>query len=105
MDRKRTEFFKKAEAGCEDWSTDENRELLRYVPFYSTIATQNIVCILSCCFWLLCHFRAMMMTACDLSAITKPWPVQRRVRDLNTCLLIYFYASTLCRRHCESKES
>lgn len=27
--RKRTEFFKKAEAGCEDWSTAENRELLR----------------------------------------------------------------------------
>ena len=29
--RKRTEFFKKAEAGCEDWSTAENRELLRFV--------------------------------------------------------------------------
>ena len=28
--RKRTEFFKKAEAGCEDWSTAENRELLRF---------------------------------------------------------------------------
>ncbi|PFX27035.1 dual 3',5'-cyclic-AMP and -GMP phosphodiesterase 11-like isoform X1 [Stylophora pistillata] len=48
--QKRAEFFKKAEAGCEDWSSNENRELLR----------------------------AMMMTACDLSAITKPWPVQRR---------------------------
>lgn len=25
-------------------------------------------------------FRAMMMTACDLSAITKPWEVQSKVR-------------------------
>ena len=24
-----------------------------------------------------------MMTACDLSAITKPWPVQRRVGSYN----------------------
>ena len=40
-DRKRAEFFKKAEAGCEDWSTDENRELLRFVSFYSAIAFQN----------------------------------------------------------------
>ena len=79
-DRKRTEFFKKAEAGCEDWSTDENRELLRFVSFYPTIAFQNCL-YLSMCFGLFCHFRAMMMTACDLSAITKPWPVQRRVRD------------------------
>ncbi|NXW66896.1 PDE6B phosphodiesterase, partial [Eurystomus gularis] len=27
-------------------------------------------------------FRAMMMTACDLSAITKPWEVQSKVRCL-----------------------
>lgn len=26
------------------------------------------------------YFRAMMMTACDLSAITKPWEVQSKVR-------------------------
>lgn len=26
------------------------------------------------------RFRAMMMTACDLSAITKPWEVQSKVR-------------------------
>lgn len=28
----------------------------------------------------LCRCRAMMMTACDLSAITKPWEVQSKVR-------------------------
>lgn len=26
------------------------------------------------------YFRAMMMTACDLSAIAKPWKVQSKVR-------------------------
>lgn len=29
--------------------------------------------------WLCGFYRAMLMTACDLSAITKPWPVQQRV--------------------------
>lgn len=28
--------------------------------------------------------RAMMMTGCDLSAITKPWEVQSKVGDLRT---------------------
>ena len=27
-------------------------------------------------------FRGMMMTACDVSAITKPWPIQKRVAHL-----------------------
>lgn len=26
-------------------------------------------------------FRSMLMTACDISAITKPWPVQKRVKN------------------------
>lgn len=26
--------------------------------------------------------RAMSMTVCDLSAITKPWPIEKRVADL-----------------------
>ncbi|XP_069486777.1 cGMP-specific 3',5'-cyclic phosphodiesterase isoform X2 [Ambystoma mexicanum] len=32
-----------------------------------------------------CHkelFQAMLMTACDVSAITKPWPVQQRIAEL-----------------------
>ncbi|XP_036407123.1 cGMP-specific 3',5'-cyclic phosphodiesterase isoform X2 [Megalops cyprinoides] len=32
-----------------------------------------------------CHrdlLRSMLMTACDVSAITKPWPVQRRIAEL-----------------------
>ncbi|KAF6306866.1 phosphodiesterase 5A [Rhinolophus ferrumequinum] len=27
-------------------------------------------------------FLAMLMTACDLSAITKPWPIQQRIAEL-----------------------
>uniref|UniRef100_A0AAQ5XW02 Phosphodiesterase n=1 Tax=Amphiprion ocellaris TaxID=80972 RepID=A0AAQ5XW02_AMPOC len=27
-------------------------------------------------------FRSMLMTACDISAITKPWPVQKRIAEL-----------------------
>ena len=26
--------------------------------------------------------RAMSMTVCDLSAITKPWPIEKRIADL-----------------------
>lgn len=29
--------------------------------------------------WMCCVFRAMMMTACDLSAIAKPWEIQSKV--------------------------
>lgn len=28
--------------------------------------------------------RAMSMTVCDLSAISKPWPIEKRVADLVT---------------------
>ncbi|PIO35320.1 hypothetical protein AB205_0065700, partial [Aquarana catesbeiana] len=28
------------------------------------------------------YIKAMLMTACDLSAITKPWPVQQRIAEL-----------------------
>eukprot|EP00794_Sanderia_malayensis_P005382 gene5382-6055_t len=52
--KKRDCFKKIYESDNGDWSKNENREILR----------------------------AMMMTACDVSAITKPWPVQQRVADL-----------------------
>lgn len=32
----------------------------------------------------LCFQRAMMMTGCDLSAITKPWEVQSKVNTFQT---------------------
>lgn len=51
--RKRSAFFNIVREGpC--WSLDEHRELLR----------------------------AMLMTVCDLAAITKPWEVEKRVAEL-----------------------
>ena len=29
-------------------------------------------------------FRGLMMTACDLGAITKPWPIQQKIAKLVT---------------------
>ncbi|XP_053393300.1 dual 3',5'-cyclic-AMP and -GMP phosphodiesterase 11-like isoform X3 [Mercenaria mercenaria] len=50
----RGEFFRLVEDETTDWDTDEHRDLLR----------------------------SMMMTASDVSAITKPWDVQKRIADL-----------------------
>lgn len=51
--RKRGAFFTVADEGpC--WNREEHRELLR----------------------------AMLMTVCDLAAITKPWDVEKRVAEL-----------------------
>ncbi|XP_071946809.1 cGMP-specific 3',5'-cyclic phosphodiesterase-like isoform X2 [Antedon mediterranea] len=52
--KKRNNFFEMVECGNPDWTNDDNRDLLR----------------------------AMMMTACDVSAITKPWEVQQRVAEM-----------------------
>ncbi|XP_071793701.1 cGMP-specific 3',5'-cyclic phosphodiesterase-like isoform X1 [Asterias amurensis] len=52
--KKRNAFFKLVEQGEKDWQKPVNKDLLR----------------------------GMMMTACDVSAITKPWEVQRKVAEL-----------------------
>ncbi|XP_033104345.1 cGMP-specific 3',5'-cyclic phosphodiesterase-like [Anneissia japonica] len=54
LQRKRNNFFTMVDQGNPDWSKDDNRDLLR----------------------------GMMMTACDVSAITKPWEVQQRVAEM-----------------------
>ncbi|XP_076829166.1 cGMP-specific 3',5'-cyclic phosphodiesterase isoform X2 [Brachyhypopomus gauderio] len=51
---KRTEFFELAKNSQFLWENDQHKDLLR----------------------------SMLMTACDISAITKPWPVQKRVAEL-----------------------
>lgn len=38
--------------------------------------------------------RSMLMTACDISAITKPWPVQKRVTEIY--LYYFFFCCLLC---------
>ena len=51
INRKRGNFEKLVHSDSTDWSVTNNRELLR----------------------------AMMMTACDVAAITKPWGIQQKV--------------------------
>ena len=51
FNRKRGNFEKLVHSGSVDWTGDSNRQLLR----------------------------AMMMTACDVAAITKPWELQQKV--------------------------
>lgn len=46
-------------------------------------------------------FRSMLMTACDISAITKPWPVQKRVKENPIYLFVlvvlqFFGPSLIC---------
>ena len=52
--RKRGNFEKVVHSESADWTVDGNREMLR----------------------------AMMMTACDVAAITKPWEIQQKVRSV-----------------------
>lgn len=59
------------------------KEIVMYAPEYSLESYS--------CWGRLIHLnyvippcRAMMMTGCDLSAITKPWEVQSKVGDLRT---------------------
>lgn len=49
--RKRGTFLDLVQTGMYDWTREEDREL----------------------------FRAMLMTICDLAAITKPWEIEKRV--------------------------
>ncbi|XP_076144568.1 cGMP-specific 3',5'-cyclic phosphodiesterase isoform X2 [Alosa pseudoharengus] len=52
--KKRGEFFDLAHSNEFEWEDGNHRELLR----------------------------SMLMTACDISAITKPWPVQKKIAEL-----------------------
>ncbi|XP_051948250.1 cGMP-specific 3',5'-cyclic phosphodiesterase-like isoform X2 [Xyrauchen texanus] len=52
--KKRTEFFELAKNSQFAWEDEYHRDLMR----------------------------SMLMTACDVSAITKPWPVQKRIAEL-----------------------
>ncbi|XP_053317405.1 cGMP-specific 3',5'-cyclic phosphodiesterase isoform X2 [Spea bombifrons] len=52
--KRRNEFFESVKKKCFRWDDPTQKQL----------------------------FLAMLMTACDLSAITKPWPVQQRIAEL-----------------------
>ena len=70
--RKRGNFEKVVHSESADWKVDGNREMLR----------------------------AMMMTACDVAAITKPWEIQQKVRSIKEAHLKF--ASTFCHVFCVS---
>uniref|UniRef100_A0ABK0L533 Phosphodiesterase n=1 Tax=Rattus norvegicus TaxID=10116 RepID=A0ABK0L533_RAT len=53
---RRTEFFELVSKGAYDWSITSHRDV----------------------------FRSMLMTACDLGAVTKPWEISRQVAELVT---------------------
>uniref|UniRef100_A0A8C6JCW5 Phosphodiesterase n=1 Tax=Melopsittacus undulatus TaxID=13146 RepID=A0A8C6JCW5_MELUD len=53
---RRTEFFELVSKGGYDWNTKNHREI----------------------------FRSMLMTACDLGAVTKPWEISRQAAELVT---------------------
>ncbi|KAK6628218.1 Dual 3',5'-cyclic-AMP and -GMP phosphodiesterase 11 [Polyplax serrata] len=55
--RKRGAFLSLVKSSSYNWTRDDHRELLR----------------------------AMIMTVCDLAAITKPWEIEKRVAELVTC--------------------
>ena len=54
FNRKKDKFAELVKAGEKDWNDPHKRDLVR----------------------------AMMMTACDLSAISKPWRIQKRVAEM-----------------------
>lgn len=118
--RKRTMFQKIVDA-CEKMETEE--EAIKYVTIDPTKkevimwvvrilflfwqkqnkTINHLFCISfyfnNCCFLP----RAMMMTACDLSAITKPWEVQSQASTIKSPLLSH--AQMLSRSHVREKRN
>lgn len=89
--RKRTEFFELAKNSQFVWEDEEHRDLLRSVDCWSAhtvfimFACTHVFHTVCCDVILMC--RSMLMTACDISAITKPWPVQKRVRETRSHII------------------
>ncbi|XP_065117420.1 dual 3',5'-cyclic-AMP and -GMP phosphodiesterase 11A [Paramisgurnus dabryanus] len=54
--KRRTKFFERVLSGQFSWSNEEHREI----------------------------FRSMLMTACDLGAVTRPWEISKQVAELVT---------------------
>lgn len=87
--KKRSKFLELVENGEFDWQSEDKKECKRnyicicsYLPiinyFVNTKSNYNME-IDRCFISVLC---GMMMTACDVSAIAKPWDVQHRVAKL-----------------------
>uniref|UniRef100_A0A665UB65 Phosphodiesterase n=1 Tax=Echeneis naucrates TaxID=173247 RepID=A0A665UB65_ECHNA len=61
-------------------SLDEYKTTLKMIEraILATDLSHRMVCKYQC----VSPLRSMLMTACDISAITKPWPVQKRIAEL-----------------------
>ena len=88
--RKRNDFSKIIEASePPEWKeNDNNRTILRYINRLPVVAkleirvseNNEILCVyIYFNIYKKYVIRAMMMTACDVAAITKPWPIQQTV--------------------------
>ena len=74
--KKRSAFLEVVENGEFDWQSEEKKECKIYLGFC------KFIFILRCTYCIISVLCGMMMTACDVSAIAKPWEVQHRVAKL-----------------------
>lgn len=69
INRVRDKFFAMVDSGMKNWDDRESRDILR----------------------------SILMTTCDVAAITKPWEIQRKVRHVaRTRRERYHIASCFC---------
>lgn len=69
INRVRDKFFAMVDSGMKNWDDRESRDILR----------------------------SILMTTCDVAAITKPWEIQRKVRHVpRTRRELYHIASCFC---------
>ena len=75
--KKRNAFLELVENGEFDWQSEEKKECKKEEKTTCNFSKKSILKFVY--FIVLC---GMMMTACDVSAIAKPWEVQHRVAKL-----------------------
>lgn len=75
--RRRTKFFESVLSGEFKWTDEGHREVFRFLPFFfnENILSQNDPGDINSC----AVNRSMLMTACDLGAVTRPWKISKQV--------------------------
>ncbi|MBN3278254.1 PDE11 phosphodiesterase, partial [Polyodon spathula] len=71
---KRSEFFELVDKGEYNWNFKNHREMLRYTYGHIYQILFPVQSLLQFFFF----FWSMLMTACDLGAVTKPWEISRK---------------------------
>lgn len=77
--RNRNSFFELVNKGEYNWNVKEHRDMCRSVTCeHGCTSTPNtFTFLIGNRFWT--SLRSMLMTACDLGAVTKPWEISRKV--------------------------